>query len=332
MYNKGMSKKTTLFSLALIFSPLITYAHVKWFAESVNPVRPYALTDIPVISAIIIVFIIILIGIYLEKKLTLPKWFEVFENKWAAYFLSIASIGFGLSFLIFSYYGFIFAPNLLATGQFGNTLILIQTLAGAMILFGIYERVGGLLLVVLFAFGIRAYGLTEMVDTLEMLGFALYAMIIGRPKWKIVDTNILQRISHRIHSYGLPLLRVGTGLNLIILGFSEKILTPSLTENFLSQYHWNFMQTIGFEQFSDYWFAFSAGATETLFGIFFLLGLVTRVTTLALSVFLTTSLILLGPIELIGHLPHFSIAIVLLVLGSGSRLHIGRIKREQASD
>jgi uncharacterized membrane protein YphA (DoxX/SURF4 family) len=166
---------------------------------------------------------------------------------------------------------------------------------------------------------IYRYGLVEMLDTLEMVGFAFYAMVIGRPKWKVIEARWFEHITHTFHQYGVSILRVGVGINLMILGFSEKILTPSLTQNFLLQYDWNFMHRIGFEWFSDYWFAFAAGAGEFLFGLFFLLGLVTRLSTIALAVFLVTTLVLLGPVELIGHLPHFSIACVLLVLGAGSR-------------
>jgi uncharacterized membrane protein YphA (DoxX/SURF4 family) len=97
-------------------------------------------------------------------------------------------------------------------------------------------------------------------------------------------------------------------------------MSPSLTENFLSLYHWNFMNNIGFTWFTDYWFAFSAGVAEALFGLFLMLGLVTRTTTITLAVFLLSTLVMLGPVELMGHLPHFSIAIVLLLLGAGSRL------------
>ncbi len=296
-------------------------AHVKWFAEEVVPVRPYEITDFPVLFSILVVVVLVLIGRYLDRKLTLPHWFHNSIQKVAPWVLSLASIGFGLSFLIFSYYGFIFAPNLIVVGEFGKILLGLQTIAGAMILFGFYERVGGLLLIVLFGLSIKNYGAYEMMDTLEMLGFAFYAMIIGRPKWHIKESHFFSRILHPLHPYGVSLLRIGTGINLMILGFSEKILSPSLTQDFLSKYDWNFMQNIGFTWFTDYWFAYSAGVAEFLFGLFFLLGLVTRISIVALAVFLVTTLALLGPIELIGHLPHFSIACVLFIFGAGSRMH-----------
>jgi uncharacterized membrane protein YphA (DoxX/SURF4 family) len=311
--------KMFLFSF-LLLSPFVTFAHVKWFATPEKDIPFYKITDPNVILAILLGLLIIGFGIYLENKLKVPNRLNASIQKWAPKVLSIASIGFGLAFIIFSLQGFIFAPNLPAVGAMGASMLALQFLAGIMILLGLYERVGGLLIILLFILGINEYGMYEMLDTLEMIGFAIYVIIIGRPKWKIRDTNLIEPVTHPMHSYGLPILRAGTGLNLIILGFTEKILTPSLTDNFLSTHNWNFMQSLGFEGFTNYWFAFSAGSVEILFGIFFLLGLVTRTTTICLAIFLATTLVLLGPVELVGHLPHFSIAIVLLVLGAGSKL------------
>lgn len=311
----------SLSAFALLL-PIGAFAHVKWFAEETEAVRPYSLSDLPVIFAIIVSIAIILIGIYLDKRLRVPLSLGNIIERSAPYALSLASIGFGLAFLIFSYGGFIFAPNLVVEGGFGSLLLIIQAIAGLLILFGLYERLGGLLLLCLFTLGVLHFGWTEMMDTLEMVGFAFYAIIVGRPRWRIREIHVLQRFTHHIHAYGLPLLRVGTGLNLIILGFSEKIFAPALTADFLTHYNWNFMELLGFTWFSNYWFAFAAGVSEILFGVFFLLGLVTRTTMVCLAAFLVTTLYLLGPVEIVGHLPHFSIAIVLLVLGTGSRLHL----------
>lgn len=313
---------------AFLALPLVASAHVKWFAESTGVARVYQITDIPVLIWIAAVIIIVCIGIYLERKLYVSKWLLPHIKTWAPAALSLASIGFGASLVIFSCAGFVFAPNLNAGSGIGagtgsdNLMLLIQLAAGIMILLGIYERIGALLVLVLYALCVHKFGAYEMLDTLEIVGFAIYAVIVGRPKWRLVRKEWFEKVTHHFHSYAVPILRVGTGLNLIILGFTEKILEPALTQNFLMHYHWNFMQAIGFTAFSDYWFAFSAGVSEALFGLFFLLGLVTRLTISALALFLVTTLILLGPFELVGHLPHFSIAIVLFVLGSGSRLKL----------
>jgi uncharacterized membrane protein YphA (DoxX/SURF4 family) len=309
-------------TLSLFLLPIPALAHVKWFAEATEPARPYSFTDIPVLAWILVTLALVYIGTVLEKKIKVPNWFTAHIPKVASTVLSLASVGFGLAFLIFSYYGFIFAPNLLAEGTFGTFLLAFQAVAGFMILFGIYERIGGILLIGLFALGIKQFGAYEMVDTLEMLGMAFYVIIVGRPKWCVVEAQWIETLVHKFKAYGVPILRVGTGLNLIALGFTEKILTPELTQNFLANHDWNFMYNAGLTFYSNYWFAFSAGAAEAIIGLFFVLGLITRITTLVLAGFLVTTLVLLGPVELIGHLPHFSIAIVLLVMGAGARLKL----------
>jgi uncharacterized membrane protein YphA (DoxX/SURF4 family) len=276
---------------------------------------------LPVIFSIFFVIAALLVGVFLEKKLEVPRWYNNLIQQTAPVILSLASIGFGLSFLIFSYNGFVFAPNL-QVESVNSILLIVQALAGLMILLGLYERLGGFLLIVLYVLAVSRFGFVEMMDTLEMVGFAFYAMIIGRPKWKIAESQFMRTLTHPFHQYGVSILRIGIGLNLIILGFSEKILKPSLTHNFLSTYDWNFMHNLGFTWFTDYWFAYAGGVVEALFGLFFLFGLVTRISVVALAVFLVTTLILLGPVELMGHLPHFSIALVLLVFGAGSRMHM----------
>ena len=114
-------KKFRIFILSLVFlSPITTLAHVKWFAEAQMPVRNYQITDSPVILAIVISVLIILLGIYLEKKLKVPNKLNKYIEAWAPKVLSLASIGFGLAFIIFSIQGFIFAPNLQVASPLGT--------------------------------------------------------------------------------------------------------------------------------------------------------------------------------------------------------------------
>lgn len=311
-----MIKFTKLLALALLLAPLSALAHVRWFAQEATTARPYQLTDGPVLMWIVASILLLLSGLWLNRTLRVPQAVIEHAKRWMPYAFSIASIGFGLSLIIFSLNEFVFAPNLPAIG---SALLWLQLAAGIMIFLGIYERLGGLMLFLVFLLGFQKFGFHEMLDTLEMVGFALFIFIVGRPKLRIVESKSVSRFMSRFAAYGLPLLRIGTGLNLMVLGFSEKILAPGLTQEFLANYQWNFLSKFGM---SDYWFAFAAGIVEFLFGLFLVLGLVTRITTLALAVFLTTTLALLGPTELIGHLPHFSIAIVLLIMGSGEHFKL----------
>ncbi|MFZ2522358.1 MAG: DoxX family membrane protein [Minisyncoccia bacterium] len=317
-----MQRKLFFFYSFLITLPQISLAHVKWFAEPVREVSSYRFNDIWVISWILICSAVIGLGVYFERKISVPNWVIKISQKYGDLAHTICSIGIGLSLILFSYNGYIFAPNLPLQNSLGTALLVLQALVGGIIVLGFFVRVASVLLLALFVFGIIQNGFVEMLDTLEILGISIYLFIAGRAKWSLGDFRLLESLTKKLTDFSVPLLRVFVGLNLIILGFSEKILNPSLTQSFLSEYHWNFMQNMGFLWFTDYWFAFSAGVAESLIGVFLVLGLLTRLTTLALAGFLVTTLILLGPVELIGHLPHFSIAIVFLVFGSGNKLKI----------
>jgi uncharacterized membrane protein YphA (DoxX/SURF4 family) len=110
-------------------------------------------------------------------------------------------------------------------------------------------------------------------------------------------------------------------MTLFVLGFSEKILHPEFGINFLSMYPWNFMQSLGLA-YSDYLFTLSAGAVESLFGLVFMLGIVTRLNALVLAVFFTIPIFILGPIELAGHMPHFAAVVLLLLFGAGEHFKL----------
>lgn len=308
--NKNFKRIPNLFALLITFIlltlPTRAGAHVKWFSHTAYPVESYHFSNAPVILAIILGSLLLCLGWVLEKKLQTPKKLLTFIATAAPGIKIAARIGFGLAFILFAYQGFIFAPNLVAIGFIGKILLLSQFSAGLMILFGLYKRTAGFLILLIFTSGIAHFGFLEMIDTLEMVGIGLYFVLTEKPVWK----------TQNLSEHALPLLRIFTGLNLMVLGFTEKILSPGLALNFLSHYQWNFMQRLGFVQYTDYWFAFSAGVVEFLFGLFLALGLITRLTTLTLAVFLGTTLVLLGPIELLGHLPHFSIALLLLTFGS----------------
>ena len=89
--------------------PTMALAHVKWFAEPVTSIPPYSFTDTPVIIGILAVLAVIGLGIFFEKHSSVPRRLSGWIERHAAGALSLASIGFGLAFVIFTIGGFIFA-------------------------------------------------------------------------------------------------------------------------------------------------------------------------------------------------------------------------------
>ncbi len=318
---KSVLSFLTLAFVHYLLFPSSALAHVKWFATStVENHKPYQITDPLVIAWIIIAIVVVFVGIFLNSRLKIPAKLNKFFQQSTQISISIAGIIFGASLLIFSSQGFIFAPNLTNDSTIFNLLILLQTLSGLMILLGFFARIGGLITLVVFLLSLTVFDIIEMLDTLEIVGLAFFTILASRPKWQIIDPIQLKNPLQSFKKYSLPLLRILTGANLVILGFSEKIFSPSLTADFLNHYHWNFLLSLGITNYTNYWFAFSAGVVEILFGVFLILGLVTRLTTLTLSLVLITTMFILGPTEIVGHLPHFAIAIIFLINGQGAKL------------
>jgi len=316
----------TLIWLGIIsMIPLIVEAHVKWFVplSGVPPARPYQLFDAIVIVWLIVGAIVIGIGILLERKLpSLRKISYPFFEYIDPVIISLFSILIGFSFIIFSISGYIFTPLLVLHTPFERVLQGLQALIGISLMFGVVVQLSSISLFLLYLVVGWYFGFSNFIDMFQIPGIALMLFFAGRPHWAFLDVQKLFALPGPYLAYAVPLLRIFTGINLVILGFHEKILHPELGLAFLKKYPWNFIKMLGFDNFSDYWFVFSTGAVEVLFGIIFILGIITRINAGILTTIFITTLVLLGPVEFTGHLPYFTIIMVLLIFGSGSKLKL----------
>jgi uncharacterized membrane protein YphA (DoxX/SURF4 family) len=159
-------------------------------------------------------------------------------------------------------------------------------------------------------------GWIAAVENTWVLSIAAFITLMGNEYFSIISFSFLRTVVAPIKHYALSVLRVGTGITLMILGLTEKIFAPEYGMNFLAHHDWNFMQLLGFN-YSNYLFTLSAGSIEFLFGFIFVLGIVTRLNALVVAIVFFIPLFILGPIELAGHLPHFAAVIMLLLFGSG---------------
>lgn len=293
-------------------------AHLKWFVENQASVeKGYSLNDLPVLFLIFFSVFALGIGFFLDRKLKLPASLSHFLEKHRETTTAVFSIAVGSSLILFTFQGFIFAPNLTPKGGLGDFLLLSQAIIGLGYVLGFLTRPLSVLLLTAYLLSFFEFGLVSWLETLEIAGIGIFLLILTRKRFILFETNLLKGFFEKNYFLAIPLLRILTGVNLIVLGFTEKIFNPNLGLIFLETHPWNFMKMLGFSGFSDYWFVLFSGAFESLFGLVLLLGIVTRITSFLLAGFFMTTLILLGPVELIGHLPHFAIVFVLLINGSG---------------
>ncbi|MBP9669406.1 MAG: DoxX family membrane protein [Candidatus Pacebacteria bacterium] len=301
--------------------PAVAAAHTRWFAE--GTLQPYITmepTGLYLMSWAIIAAVIVAIGVYLEhKKLFQLNWLKPrlahsFDRA-AGTFSMVA----GAFFIVAGTHEYLFSPNMEHAMGVPSYFIIAQVFIGLAFLVGVYARVAALALIALWALSVAWFGWLPMLENVWVLGTGLFVLIMGNDYFSVLNVRVLKKYTQHYHAYALPLLRICTGATLMVLGFSEKILHPEFGINFLEQHHWNFMQLIGFTNYSDYLFTLSAGSVEALFGLVFILGIVTRVNALVVATFFTIPLFILGPIELAGHLPHFAAVIMLLLFGSGEK-------------
>ncbi len=272
---------------------------------------------------IIIALVVIGIGVLLERKgPRLGRHARARLHHYEPLALALFSIATGAALLISSYLGYIFAPNLDLTGTIGTALLAVQSVIGALLVLGIFVRLAAVALAGFYLFVVGYFGAVEVIDALIVFGISLALIISGRPRLRITKWKRIDEWTKRYHDYAIPILRIITGINLVVLGLSEKILHPELGMAFLAEHHWNFMAMLGFAGFTDYWFVFSAGIVEVLLGVIFILGIATRINTIVLAAFFIATIILLGPLEVTGHLMHFAIVATFLVFGSGRKLKV----------
>lgn len=296
-------------------------AHVRWFVDadaSVETFEPYSLTDPEVLAWIGIAITLVSISLMLDMRLPNVR---VVDTKTRHDFIEILRVFTGMSMILTAYEGAVVAPHLVAFGSFGTVLLFAQIGIGILLIANRFVRHAAILIIILHLGLAIKFGFLAAFEYLIMVAIAVFLLI---------NNLATAELRERFKPYSVDLLRILTGISLITLGFSEKLVGAMMAESFLALYQWNFMQALGLEFFTDRLFVLSAGVIEVVFGVILVLGTTTRLTVLAFSVVLFSSNVLFliqgeneaAMVEFIGHMPVIGVALILLLLGSGQRLKV----------
>ncbi|MBT7443292.1 MAG: hypothetical protein HN790_04925 [Methylococcales bacterium] len=308
--------KTILTLLMLLSFPTASQAHVKWFVTEPFALHRYGLSDPAVLTWMAIVAVLALIAVLLDRSLFKTATSSECVH-YRIYRLFLVLIG--ASLLATSYMGSVLAAHYTANTQYMMNLQVIQAGIGVLFIFNVQAKASSIVLVLIYLFvGIKV-GPIEILDYLNVLGIAAFVYCYN-------SRDLLRQ-------YALPMLRVLTGAGLVVLALSEKLLNPELATAFLADHQWNFMLNLGLNQYSNALFILSVGFMELLFGVLFILGVVTRINTAVISGFLLTSNMTfflqdelqMALVEIIGHLPLIAAAIVMVIYGAGTKLRLNPI-------
>jgi hypothetical protein len=102
-------------------------------------------------------------------------------------------------------------------------------------------RFAAVVLGALWLVGIGVFGLEAMLENLQYLGIAWFFFLAGRGPYAI-DRLLFPVLEPKAQTASRAMwsLRVGTGLALTIVAFTEKLANPELAKAFLRQYPLNF--------------------------------------------------------------------------------------------
>lgn len=315
--NKAILKFSTL-TLTLI--PLDTFAHVRWFVEEQHKATNFTLdatTFLLVGGTLFYIFFCCILNAQKEsrnKDHVINRFlFGKLNLKGIEWKIFEASIVIMLIGNITA--GIFIAPNLILEDK--DLSFLIQ---GGLIVCLIFDRV-------LFSIGLLAltgilisiFGLNLSIDyAAEFISFSLAFALIGCYKsWTQPEGGSLSWRAISVNASST--LRIGMGIQLVILAMHNKFLNPDMGLVFLQEnQHFNFMKLLGVETFKDIHFVLAAGLAEMSFGLLLLLNIATRfVASCVFGIFLLTSIIL-GIHELLGHLPILACTFVIWLNGNST--------------
>jgi hypothetical protein len=182
---------------------------------------------------------------------------------------------------------------------------------------GYRARSAALLLVAAGPLGMLEFGVSPVLQRIDVLGLALFAFFAGPGRWSAdYDRGAATEPDKDRLATAIWCLRVFAGIGLIIVAFREKLAYPDYAVSFLGEHHdLELSDQLGLG-WSTEDFVRVAGSIEVLFGLLLISGAMPQLIVLIAGIPFNATLYFFGDKELFGHLPIYGAMLVLLVYGS----------------
>ncbi len=182
---------------------------------------------------------------------------------------------------------------------------------------GFHARWAAALLVIAGPLGMLEFGVSPVLQRIDVLGLALFVILAGPGRWSAdYELGHAADLDPVAAARALWALRMAAGVALIVVAFVEKLANPDLALAFLAERpELNAAQAVGIAM-SDQEFIRLAGAIEVLFGLLPISGALPQAIVLIAGVPFNATLWFFGSVELVGHLPVYGAMLVILVFGS----------------
>lgn len=298
---------------------LLPLAHARWFTTS-DPGYEWSrvletLSLVMIVSAVAIAVAWRLAAPFFPRPELTPLGFLGRLGPWIPRLLAIHA---GVSLLSLAARLEFLVPTLaLPETWYGLALGILEGVVGVWLIAGWRVRTAAWLLVLAGPLGMIAYGVVPILERADLLAVGLFLALLPPDDRQVGGRITVEPEQVRAALFGLRLL---TGGALIILAFTEKLLRPDLSLEFLDRYPaFNVLQLLGSQfgfEVSDVVFIQFAAGVEILFGLLFISGALPQLVVIAAGIPFNATLFFLGATELIGHLPIYGAMLALLVYGS----------------
>jgi uncharacterized membrane protein YphA (DoxX/SURF4 family) len=304
------------------------HAHEKWFVgEAVGGLRwDLLFRPLPLVLIGAVLLVTLLGGVLWRARgrgfLPGPGAFGATDERRSLLYglvPLILGIHVAVPLLVNGVQGTLFSPDNEMPGVWANFLGLAEAGIALALFYGGLTRVAAAVLGLLWFSGIFLVGLEPMLDNVLYLGFAAFFLLAGRGPLS-VDRLLFPRLEPRVElsRYAVPAVRVGVGLSLAFVAFTEKFANLPLGLAFLEEYPLNFTGALGIP-LTDEVFVLCAGTVELVVGLWIALGIFVREVVVIAWFPTNLTLTLFAWEELIGHLPIYGVMAVLLVWGVGAK-------------
>jgi hypothetical protein len=308
---------TTLTTVMIASTPAPASAHEKWFVDaSEYPTEWDFFFSTPSLIGVATVIIVAIAWRIVFNRLPSPELSVLRPlERVAPWIPRLLGVHLGIALLALGVRGAFLAPALSVHDiPGGDALAFAEGVLGVWFISGFRLRWAAIFLAISGPAALLIEGPVSLLEAVPLLGIAGFLIVLSPSAdgWGKTEVNP-QTVRN-----AMLLLRIGVGVGLIVLAFSEKFANPSMAQAILADNpDLNVFNLVGIS-LSDETFTRIAGSTELLFGLLVLSGAGPQVMTLVAAVPFNLTLLLFGGTELIGHLPVYGALLAFIVYGSTS--------------
>lgn len=224
----------------------------------------------------------------------------------------LLGIHLGVALLALAATGSFLTPAVELHGGAGTALLLGEAALGIWLVTGVRLRPAAVLVLALGPVLSVVSGPMALLECANLAAVAAFLVVLppGADRHGAVALDVVRT------RQALLALRVGVGVALIALAFTEKFTNPVMAVHTIEEFPaLDVFGLVGIHLTPET-FVVVAGAVELLFGLLVISGALPQVAVLVAAVPFNATLALFGQTELVGHLPVYGVFLALLVYGS----------------